>query len=304
MGRNALRRVVLYGAAVLVLSGLAYGGFVYEARPDYGQIVTSAETCASYGTPDEGIRWAEMALEEKPDDRYVHLILAHCYVRKEDYARAIQCYRSAIDYTPVDDPTVHLLHLHLAEAMAASGNRAGAIREAEAVTEKAPDLLVGWYLLSRLHRQNGDLDRAAAACRSAAERGPDEFEPPALLADIELQRGDDEEALKFYRIAERIVADRAERAAKALEGVEPTMENVGQRQQLALLSRQHAEIEVGLARVFLARGAREMAEDRLVGAADLDPGRTARTLRDDEDLAPLRESERVLAALSAASEKK
>ena len=112
MSPNTRKRAVLYGLGVLVIAGLAYGGFVYESEPDFEQLVASAEVCASYGTPDQGIEYAERGLRMRPNHRYLHLVIARCYERKGDWDRVAEYYQRAFDLSPVDDGNRWLLALH------------------------------------------------------------------------------------------------------------------------------------------------------------------------------------------------
>jgi len=298
MSPNTKKRIALYGAGLLLLAGLAWGGFVYEAEPDFDQLVNSAEANASYGLPDEGIRWAERALRMKPDDRYVHLILAQCYLRKQDFDRAAEYYQRGFDLTPVDDPNREVLVLHRAEALAAGDRMDEAIREASTVTGRSPDLLSGWYVLGRLHLRRGDHGKARTAFREAAERAPDDFEPLALLAAVAEEQGNGVEARTLLLEAERRVAVLSGAALAEFGDAEPTVENLPRRREIDLLMGKHAEIELGLARLLAAEGAASAAEDRLVAAAGLSRRATSRSLREEKLFLPFRESARLRAALA------
>jgi len=303
MSGDLRKRIALYGIGALLLAGFVWAGFIRTPEPSYGQLVSSAEACAQYGLPDEGIRWAERALEIDPNDRFVHLVLAHCYLRKEDHDRAALCYQRSFDLTPVTDPNRELLVLYRAEAIAAGDRVEEAIRVTETVTERRPDLLAGWYTLGRLCMRQGMHDRARIAFNEAARRAPEDFEPLALLATLEEAQGNRDVARKQYREAELRLRLLSARKHETLGDAEPTMENLAQRQEMTVLRQKHVEILLGLARVHAADGASGEAEAKLIAAAGLDRRTTSRSIRTEELFAPYRDSERLRAALTGTAKR-
>lgn len=300
MGSRTVRRLVLYSIGVLVLAGLGYFGFVYEADPDYGTIVSSARMCAEFGEPDDGLAWAEKALAIEPDDRYVHLIVARCYQRKKEWDRALASYQRAWELTPVDDPNRETILLYRAEVLESAGRADEAIREVEAVTERSPEALSAWYLLGRLHEAAERFGAAKQAYSSAREQAPEDFEPVALLAFLAERQGD--------RAAARSLLTEALALVAALRGNAPGNQPMPASSEPEpavveqyMLQRKHAEIELGLAKLLVADGDVDAAEDHLVAAAAIDRRLTLRHVRTEELLAPFRGSERLRAVLTGST---
>lgn len=298
MTSETCRRVALYAIGVLVLAGLGYFGFVYEAEPDLGQLVASAEVCAKIGSSDDGIQWAERGLKIDPDHRYLHIILARCYERKDDPDRAAGYYARAVELSAEDDPQREILALHRAEALSAAGHADDAVAAATAVTRSSPDLLAAWYVLGRLHLQASEYDQAEAAFDAASERARGEFEPVALLAATAEKRGDEDRALELYRKAELLISTPSGDASSEILATPEAPETQVRRSELRAVVLKHAEILLALARLQAARGEDEKSVERLEAAARLQPGLVKKVLRTEPLFAPFRESEHLRAVLA------
>jgi tetratricopeptide (TPR) repeat protein len=299
MNAETRKRVVLYGLTLVVLSGLAYGGFVYEADPDFDTILGNAEGLANYGRPDDGIELAKTALAERPDHRYAHIIIAHCYTRMEEFDRAITWYRRAVELTPQDDSTRDPLILYLAEALARAGMEEEAHAEADGVLERSPDLLSAYVFKASLCHATGDSEGAMATLRTGMENLPDAHQLPSLLAEIEYEVGDVDGARRHLQQAEKMARTRLDELEADLEGLEGMPEANPLRSEAAGLKQALAGVFLGLARICAAEGNQHGAELRILDAAALDRRLTARTVASDELLKPLLDVPEVAAGLTS-----
>ena len=79
MQTETKRRLALYPLALMVLCGLVYGGFIYQADPDAQTLVNSAEILAQCGMFDEAIARGKEALAQEPGHLYGHVVVAYAY---------------------------------------------------------------------------------------------------------------------------------------------------------------------------------------------------------------------------------
>jgi tetratricopeptide (TPR) repeat protein len=216
MRSETKRRLIAYPIAVVVLSGLVYGGFVYEAEPDAFQLFNSAEILAKIGEFDKAIIDAERGLRQEPENRYAHIIVAYCYGEKGDYERSLEHYRRALELTEDADETRGVLRLHLAETLLEAGHPAAAESEARAVVEAEPGQHQAWHIIGKARVATGRLEDAREAYRTAAATASDDPTPLVLLAGLEEEQGRKPEAARHMVAALGRAPDRPDIRAHAV----------------------------------------------------------------------------------------
>ncbi len=257
------KRLILYSVALILIAGLAYGGFVYKARPEAATLVGSAEILAQTGLFDKAMESARQALEQEPENRYAHIILAHCLGQVGKYDQSVSHYRQAVALSDPAEPKTDSLKLYLAEMLIQAGHPAEAAKLAEGVLEVGES--GGAYVVLAAARiaQNRFEDAESEYVKFAAF-APDDTEPLVLSALLMERLERSEDALAFL--------DQAVSLAPANPGVQ--------------LSR---------ARVLAGLGREEAAVKALLFVAETQAVRMQRFLFAEEALAPLRTNERLLA---------
>lgn len=256
------KRVVLYAATLLLLVGLAYGGFVYKAEPDASTLVGSAEVLAQTGVFDKAMENARRALAQEPDNRYAHIILAHCLGQVGKYDEAVSHYRRAVELSDPKEPTTDSLRLYLGEMLIAAGQPAEAARIAESVLE-TEESLSAHYVLAAARRAEGSFDLAAEEYRKAAELAPTDPEPLMGHAALLESQGRLEEAL-----------------VKLDQAAELAPEAIG--------------VQLPRARLLAGLGRQEAAVSTLLGVAETQAVRMQNFLFSEDALVALRSDERLL----------
>jgi tetratricopeptide (TPR) repeat protein len=297
MSSDTRRRLVLYGLSVVVLAGLGYGGFVYQADADFDTLIGNAEALANYGQPKDAIEIAEQALAERPDHRYAHIIIAHSYTRMGEFDRAVTYYRRAVDLTPLDDQSRDSLVLYFADSLAQAGKVEDAVKEIDGVLERSPSLLDAYVVKASICHAEGDSATAKAALLAGMKQLPDAHRLPSLLAEIEFDGGEIDAARSHLREAERLAADQSQRLESDLSGLENMPEADSLRAEAAALTKSRAGISLGLARVYASEGDQKGAEREVLAAAALDRRLTAVTVHTDKILKPLVDVPEVAAGL-------
>lgn len=267
MTSQSKQRLILYPVVLVILGGLAYGGFVYEAEPDVGTLVNSAEVLAQCGMFDEAIENAERALKQDPDHRYAHIILGYAYGQQEEFDRALSHYERALAVTPQDEKDRPLLRLYHAELLCRAGRAEQGEREAREVVAEHPDELQAHYVVAQALRAQNRLDEAAGEYLAVEKAAPEDPQPLVLRAEVEREQEDLEGALKLLTRA-----------------VEMAPDNV--------------EFRLGKADVHEALGQREEAVAELVTVAGTKKVAVRRWLDSDPARAALRADDRVSAAIA------
>ncbi|MFN6134259.1 MAG: glycosyltransferase [Synechococcaceae cyanobacterium] len=165
-----------------------------------------------------GLRLLEQGLRHCPDgaepERFellLHLGIAHA---ESDPDRAIGYYLQAMAL-PLDCRLTLAARLNLAALLLERGAWDAAREQALAVTEAAPELVLGWYNLGLIERRRGRLPEAIAADRRALQRDPDHAESHQNLAVAALLSGDIASARAGFRDAILALASRGDAAAAA-----------------------------------------------------------------------------------------
>lgn len=93
MNASNKRRVVLYGAAALALSGLVYGGFVYQSKPDVSTLLSCAQPQLALGLHAQAEPFVRDALEQDPECFEALIMLAAIHEKAARSAEAEALYR-------------------------------------------------------------------------------------------------------------------------------------------------------------------------------------------------------------------
>jgi peptidyl-prolyl cis-trans isomerase C len=137
----------------------------------------------------------EMEGEERIELR---LALAEAYKQLGQAQRARELWTSVLQ----DDPNSHEAHRQLAQLAQAEGDFAGALRHLEAALKGASSgegKAQLWAEIGQLHLSAGDLERAEEAFQNALQESEDLPEAYLGLGDLARRRGDETQALEFYR---------------------------------------------------------------------------------------------------------
>ena len=267
MTSETLKRLIVYSVATLLLAGLAYGGFIYKAKPDAATLVSSAEILAQTGVYDQAMENARRALEQEPDNRYAHIILAHCLGQVEKYEESVAEYRRAVQLSDPKDEKTDLLRLYLGEKLIKAGHLAEAAQLAERILERGENQSARYVLAAaREAEKRGDL--AAAQYVKCAELAPEDPDPLIMHAALLERENQLPEALACL-----------DRAAK--------------------LAPDDPEVLLPRARVLAGLGRDQDAVETLLLVAKTHAVRMRQFLFAEDALATLRTDERLLAAGAA-----
>jgi predicted Zn-dependent protease len=176
---RALRANREYDAALSMLGDLD--------RESKGTPEVAAErvfTLGLAGRVEEGIQTASAALAAHPDSAVLHTAhasLLFAIGRADEGAKAVD---RALELDP-DDPQPLALR---ARFEAATGRLEDARRDAELYLKQRPDDAQVHFILGVAHEQSGDVERAIASYRRAAELDSTAFEPRNNLALLLAER--------------------------------------------------------------------------------------------------------------------
>jgi tetratricopeptide (TPR) repeat protein len=258
------KRIVLYSVTLLLMAALAYAGFVYRADPDVDTLVGSAEVLAQTGVYDKAIENARLALEQEPENRYAHIIMAHCLDQVGNHDEAVEHYRIAVKLSDPKDPQTDSLRLYLGEILIRAGHPDESAELAGKILETGENRNARFVLAAARIAQKR-FDDAAEQYLRCEELAPEDPDPLILHAEMLEGQGRFEGALaKLDRAAE-------------IEPVSP-------------------EVQLPRARILASLGRQEAAVETLLKVAETQAVRMQRFLFTEEALESLRSDERLLAA--------
>jgi tetratricopeptide (TPR) repeat protein len=264
MNAENRKRLMLYSAALLLMAGLAYGGFVYRADPDAATLVGSAEILAQSGLFDKAIVSARSALKQEPNNRYAHIILAHSLRQLGSYDESVSHYRRAVELSDATDTSTDALKLYLGEALIQANQTAEAVRLARGVLDKGENQGAR-YIVAAARIAENQFEVAESEYARCAEVAPDDPEPLVLHASL----------------LERL--ERYEGALKLLE-------------KAGALAPSDPAVHLPRARLLVRMGRDDAAVETLLLVAETHAVRMQDFLFEDDVLEPLRTNERLLAA--------
>jgi tetratricopeptide (TPR) repeat protein len=201
------RRLAVYPLVAVLLCGLVYGGFVYEADADAATLVNSAEILAQCGMFDEAIERGLQALEQEPDHIYAHIILGYAYGQREQFTEAESHYRHAVDASSSESESYSLLRLYHAEMLVKVGRPDEAERIITDILVATPEAYQAYFVLANAHKARGRMSDAALAYREAHAAAPDDPRPLLFLAQLEEDSGKIESAFDLVVEAGELAPD-------------------------------------------------------------------------------------------------
>jgi len=132
------RRVVLYGAAAMMLTGLVYGGFVYESRPDVATLLSCAQPQLAMGLHAHAEPFVRDALEQDPENFEGLTMLAAIHERAGRRAEALDIYRRLLPRSADNGMRAELL-VAIARLELESGDAPQALRHLDEARSEEPD---------------------------------------------------------------------------------------------------------------------------------------------------------------------
>jgi tetratricopeptide (TPR) repeat protein len=148
--------------------------------------------------------WLHLWLERYPDDWAPRLWQADLLYRFKNYDRSRADYARVLELRP--DADAPLLKLGLI-GLANRGDYAEAAAYLERYLERDPHNFDAHLGLARCAAARGDLSAARTRLRGILAESPRHAEAALLLGTVESDAGQDDEALRWLRIAEREGAD-------------------------------------------------------------------------------------------------
>jgi tetratricopeptide (TPR) repeat protein len=173
-----------------------------DARPALWEALYRGDLAARNW--DRAGLWLHVWLERYPDDWAPRLWQADLLYRFKNYDRSRADYERVLELRP--DVGTPLLKLGLIE-LANRGDYAEAAPYLERYLERDPDNLEAHLGLARCAAARGDLAAARTRLRAILAEAPRHAEAALLLGTVEADAGQDDEALRWLRVAEREGAD-------------------------------------------------------------------------------------------------
>ncbi len=154
-GRDVTRWVV-WSAAVLLGSGLLFGGFVYRPAPPIPSLIQNASLLVQMGMMDEAARSLDDVFRREPDEPYAHLLMAIVEESRANYRGALRHYEAGLPAIEASDQPNARVEFRVATALLrlAGGDFEGAERDAVAIEAGQPRVAAGILIraFSRLGR--------------------------------------------------------------------------------------------------------------------------------------------------------
>ncbi len=172
--------------------------------------------------------YLDRARHSMPGELLPQLLLAKAYLRLREYAKALAVCQDVADKDRnnpqvveivglsylgtgyVDDavetftnlvallPAAAISHFRLAQALIEQKQIERAVESLDAALSADPKFVLGWDLLVKLYRDQGDLDGALERAQRRVVVFPDSSRAATLVGDIQMQRGDYQQAINSY----------------------------------------------------------------------------------------------------------
>ena len=160
-------------------------------------LLVAAVLAASPARPAVDLSAMREAMSAPVDDfssaaAYAHFLRGRLFALQGEHARSVEQLRQAL----ASDPGRPELMLALAEAQARAGNAARAEATARALLEQRPDHVPALLFLGRLLFETDRPQRAREVLERVRKLAPREQEPYLLLAEIALESGHPEAAVR------------------------------------------------------------------------------------------------------------
>lgn len=153
-----------------------------------------------HGRPVQALEAAKVASSRSPEDLAVLLMLARMQIATNDSVSAKTTLTTATrvaEFNPGAQVQIALLQL-------SANNPTGAAYSLEKALATQPDFLTAQVLMAGAELQLGEIGKAERRARVILEKNPKRAIGHSLLGDIALSRGQNEEALEFYRRAHQV----------------------------------------------------------------------------------------------------
>jgi tetratricopeptide (TPR) repeat protein len=147
IGGRFLDRLMLRLAALLVIAAAAFAGYYYWDH------YLNRQGTAGTGSTERQIAGYEQAVRTNPDDAAARLALAQLYFANHRFADSVQQYQAVL--TLDDKSTVALVGL--GQALAATGDQAGAIGSFQKVIDQAKDADISSNAVESAHYYLGSI---------------------------------------------------------------------------------------------------------------------------------------------------
>jgi tetratricopeptide (TPR) repeat protein len=137
-----------------------------KANPQAAEVLTElAELKRSQSKFDEAIAYYNQAEETGTLNYEIAYGLGACYTYRQDYARAVQWFRKAVDIAPESSAG----RFALGNALFQGGQLEAAIPELRFALQREPRLKQAYFLLGRIYSKLGRQDDARAALKKLDE---------------------------------------------------------------------------------------------------------------------------------------
>jgi tetratricopeptide (TPR) repeat protein len=211
--KEMLQRTILYGASLVLATGLGYVGFIYEASPDPLTLLGSADLSLrlAAGMPPTDRNGAELQVrrtqleradallaqveELRPDSSFTREMQAYSLFLRGDWAGSSRLYRQAARLADADPERRQSILLNAAEMCREAGDGAGALAIVDDLGEVPGMRTRTGQLRALILLDGGDLAGARVALRNGLT--PADGLPLEVMQCCEmlLQLGDSELAM-------------------------------------------------------------------------------------------------------------
>lgn len=149
---------------------------------------------ATRGKNLSAIRQLERMIKQRPNHHQARWRLAFLYFEQEDYARASDHYRRALQSGDLNDES----RCHFGTALTRLGKFMEAMEVLLVVADRSPGF-EALLALGEAFEGCGEINLAVDAYQNASDRRPAAITPRHLLARLLTRRGDRSQAAKWYR---------------------------------------------------------------------------------------------------------
>ena len=152
-----------------------------KTKKEAEYLLALANVFVLMGDLDKAQEQYRRVLDDDQSDARAQQGLSAVYFRKNDYARAEEVLRNAIQSSPNNGD----LFYNLGVTLVALGRPAEAISSFQAAWEKNPELAKAAVRLAKAYLENGETKEAERVARQAAEKFPNEIDAWLVLATVE-----------------------------------------------------------------------------------------------------------------------
>jgi len=309
-----LKQVPDYVPATLVLAEIAAAEKKYDESAgwldkvqaldpdDFDAMLFQGQLDLTRGDADKAVTDMERMARVYPQVPRVHFQLGAAYRAANDPVKAAASLHRALELSPNFVEAI----LMLAEIQISSGNASPALIALEQLRQQQPQLLQAQLLLADAYRLQGRINDALAIYDSLEKMLPKNEQVPLLRGAALLQQNDKAAARQAF---ERVL-ELAPGQPTALEQLVDL--DLSEKQFAAAMQRlsgevqkapQRVDLQIMMAKVYLAQGKRDQAEATLRKASALDPTNQGAYLLLAQLYSDTNQKDKALAELDAAMAK-